>query len=113
MNETHPMIRYIARSHGYYPKDPLEAFYNDMYAMVYDPIINSVFPCLSTYGKEKSDAILTHIEKINEALAKAKPAFRPGKWMIGDGSKIYMCDFFYGKIHCDIIANPNSFISAK
>ena len=32
--------------------------------------------------------------------------------MIGDGSKIMMCDFFYGKLYCDNVANPHGFIKA-
>ena len=31
--------------------------------------------------------------------------------MVGDGSKLYMCDFFYGRAYTDWIANPKSFIS--
>ena len=31
--------------------------------------------------------------------------------MIGDGSKIYMVDFFYGRVYTDLIINPKSFIS--
>ena len=29
--------------------------------------------------------------------------------MIGDGSKIMMCDFFYGRIFTDLIDSPYSF----
>ena len=43
MHETHPMARYIARHKGYYPTDPLECYYCDMYTLVYDPIINLTF----------------------------------------------------------------------
>lgn len=31
--------------------------------------------------------------------------------MVGDGSKIYMCDFFWGRVYTDLIANPNSFVT--
>jgi len=34
-------------------------------------------------------------------------------WLIGDGSKIYMCDFFIGSIYADLIANPTSWMSIK
>ena len=33
--------------------------------------------------------------------------------MVGDGSKIYMCDFFYGRVYADLIANPYSMITEK
>jgi len=32
--------------------------------------------------------------------------------MVGDGSKIYMCDFFWGRVYTDLFANPRSFIKA-
>tara|TARA_B110000285_G_scaffold216680_1_gene264198 strand:- start:181 stop:399 length:219 start_codon:yes stop_codon:yes gene_type:complete len=28
--------------------------------------------------------------------------------MIGDGSKIMMCDFFYGRVYTDLLINPGS-----
>tara|TARA_B110000285_G_C14931853_1_gene517721 strand:- start:167 stop:337 length:171 start_codon:yes stop_codon:yes gene_type:complete len=42
-------------------------------------------------------------------LKKCEKAFREGLWMIGDGSKIMMCDFFYGRIFTDLIDSPYSF----
>ena len=34
-------------------------------------------------------------------------------WLIGDGSKIYMCDFFIGTIYTDVLGNNESWIDAK
>ena len=48
---------------------------------------------------------------MTEALTKVNAAFREGKWMIGDGSKIMMCDFFYGRVFTDLINNPGSMIA--
>lgn len=33
--------------------------------------------------------------------------------MIGDGSKIYMCDFFWGRVYADLFYNPNSFLKQE
>lgn len=33
--------------------------------------------------------------------------------MIGDGSKIMMCDFYFGHFYGDIIANPRSWMTAQ
>ena len=53
MNETHPMIRYIARHNGLYPTSPIEAYWNDKLAMDYDPIINGCFKWIIAIGAEK------------------------------------------------------------
>ena len=111
MQETHPIARYIARTNGFYPTDPLECFYCDMYSLVYDPIINTTFKWILAMGGEKKKLYLVILDKIQEALTKCQAAFRPGKWMIGDGSKIMMCDFFYGRVYTDLMINPGSFIS--
>ena len=33
------------------------------------------------------------------------------QWLIGDGEKIYVCDFFVGSIYADIFINGDSWIS--
>ena len=108
MQETHPIARYIARTNGFYPTDPLECFYCDMYSYVYDPIINTTFKWILAFGGEKKRLHALILTYIQEALTKCKAAFRPGKWMIGDGSKIMMCDFFYGRVYTDLMINPRS-----
>ena len=111
MNETQPMGRYIARISGFYPTDPLECFWCDKYAYVYDPIINTVLKYLLTFDKGKKQAAYDELlVKIEECLKVCNDAFREGKFMIGDGSKIMMCDFFLGRTYTDHIANPKAFI---
>ena len=34
-------------------------------------------------------------------------------WLIGDGTKIYLCDFFLGTIYTDIFSNGRSWLSPK
>ena len=53
MSETQPIARYIARHCGFYPTNPLECFYCDKYAILYEPIINGVFKWASTFMGEK------------------------------------------------------------
>ena len=43
MAETHPCVRYIARIHGYYPTDPLDAFWCDRWSLYHDPILARIF----------------------------------------------------------------------
>ena len=50
MNETQPLARYIARHNGYYPSDPIEAWYSDYYTNMYEPIINGTFKYLVLIG---------------------------------------------------------------
>lgn len=34
-------------------------------------------------------------------------------WLIGDGSKIYMCDFYVGHVYCDLFDNPGSWLKQE
>ena len=111
MNETQPIARYIARHNGLYPANPLEAYWNDRIALAYEPIIDGTFKWILAMGGEKKtlyDKI--HTETLPTCLKAVAEHFREGKWMIGDGSKIYMCDFFWGRVYTDVMANPRSFI---
>ena len=62
-------------------------------------------------GDDKKKAYTAiHTEIMPACLKKVEQHFRDGKWMIGDGSKIYMCDFFWGRVYTDVMANPRSFM---
>ena len=112
MSETHPIARYVARHNGLYPTNPLDAYYNDKIALMYEPIINNCFKWILATGKAKKDQYNDIVTKhIPDCLKKVEQHFREGKWMVGNGDKIYMCDFFWGRVYTDIIANPKCFIN--
>ena len=48
---------------------------------------------------------------IPDSIRKIEKWLRDDLWMIGDGSRIMMCDFYYGHIYADLIANPKSWIT--
>ena len=41
-------------------------------------------------------------------MEKLKPYTSKGGWLLGDGSQIYICDFFVGSVYTDVINNPKS-----
>jgi len=62
-------------------------------------------------GKEKKDLYTKmHSDVIPSCLKKVEHCFREGKWMIGNGDKIYMVDFFWGRVYTDYIANQYCYI---
>ena len=108
MKETVPMVRYIARLHGYYPADPLEAFRNDWFAEIYQGILNTIY-----YGKKSSAGAKKAVEVgLPEFFKKIEEYCKEG-WLIGDGSKIYMCDFYIGSIYSDLFVNKKSWLTDK
>jgi glutathione S-transferase len=114
MSDSVPLARYIARHSGFYPTDPMEAFWCDKYTELYQPIVNTTFKWAIATGNDKKklyDQIAK--EEIPKAIKGCEGAFREDKFMIGDGSKIMMCDFFFGRVYADLIANPNSFITSQ
>ena len=90
---------------------PLESFHCDKYALLTDPIVDLTFKWLLAKGEIKTKLYREIIDKLKKLLADNKAAFREGKWMIGDGEKIMMCDFFWGRIYTDMLNNENSFLT--
>ena len=111
MNETVPLGRYIARHHGYYPTDPMEAFKNDWLVEKYQPVINGMDAHLFKFGKEKKDMIHKVCTELLPNFFKLIEEYTKEGWLIGDGSKIYMCDFFIGSIYTDLFVNQSSWMS--
>ena len=105
------MGRYIARHHDLYPSDPLEAFRCDWLLEGYTPLLNVLnshnFELPGDAKKHKKEVLE---EKLPAYLKKVTPYAKEG-WLIGDGSKIYFCDFFIGSLYTDCIGNELSWAS--
>ena len=109
MKETPPMARYIARHNGLYPEDPIEAWRNDWIVEKFQPVINYFSAHCLAFGKAKEAGIVKAYE-IGDAFFPQIEEFCKDGWLIGDGSKIYMCDFFVGSFYTDSFSNPKSWV---
>ena len=110
MRETVPMARYIARTHGYYPSNPVEAFRCDWFVQIYQPVINTMDLPAFMIGSTKTKQIKHNCEILLPEFFKKVEEFCKEGWLIGDGSKIYMCDFFVASILPDILENKYSWM---
>lgn len=113
MNETVPMARYISRVHGYYPTNPREIFRCDQIVEKFQPVIGPMDKGVFMFGgkKDKHEAMVC-TELLPKFFKLLEEDMKEG-WLIGDGSKIYMCDFFVGSIYADLIACPTSWMSKQ
>ena len=113
MNETVPVARYISRVHGYYPANVLEIFRCDQIVEKFQPIINKVDAgCFMFGGARTKHETMVCTKLLPEFFKSLEEEMKEG-WLIGDGSKIYMCDFFVGSIYADLIACPTSWMSKQ
>jgi hypothetical protein len=49
---------------------------------------------------------------IPDFLKKIEEPMKEG-WLIGDGSKIYFCDFYVGSLYCDLFVNTHAWMEQK
>ena len=60
-------------------------------------------------GKAKRDGIVKAYKVSDEFFPHVEEFCKDG-WLIGDGSKIYMCDFFVGSLYTDVFGNPKTWM---
>lgn len=113
MKETVPIARYIARVHGYFPADVLEAFRCDWIVQLYQPIINGMDANIFMTGSKKTENQWDVTKNLLPNFFKSIEEYTKEGWLIGDGSKIYMCDFFVGSIFTDLMQNETSWMSKE
>ena len=110
MYETVPVARYISRVHGYYPISPRESFKCDQLIEKYQKIINVMDLSVFMFGSAAKARVKLNCEDILPNYFKVIEEDCKEGWLIGDGTKIYMCDFFVGSIYADLILNPTSWM---
>jgi hypothetical protein len=108
MKETDPIGRYICRFCNLYPTVPIDCYWNDYIIQWYQKFFNEVHLSLLTFGAESKKARAASLATVlPEWLEKMKKFYKEG-WVVGDGSKFYMADFYIGTIWTDILNNPGS-----
>lgn len=63
------------------------------------------------YGAKKAECIKEVTENLLPNYFKKIEEFCQEGWLIGDGSKIYMCDFFVASIYADLFINSKSWMT--
>jgi hypothetical protein len=104
MKETEPIGRYIARMCDLYPTSPIECYRNDwLCESIYKPCFDKLNVHNLSLGQQSRDLFKYCTEiglpKFMEAVT---PYVKEG-WAIGDGSKMYMADFYIGSIWTDVV----------
>jgi hypothetical protein len=113
MKETDPICRYICRFCDLYPTKPIDAYWNDYIIQWYQKFFNEVHASLLTFGAEsKKNRAKSLATVLPEWLEKMKPYYKEG-WVVGDGQKFYMADFYIGTIWTDILNNPGTWIKPE
>jgi glutathione S-transferase len=106
MGQSVAMARYLAVTHGYYPKDPMEAFKVDQLIDRYADVGNNIYKPMFLKDQAEID------EKVKDAVEGYVPKFldeindkcKDG-WLVGD--KISLADFFVGGLYTNYLANEN------
>lgn len=104
MKETEPIGRYIARMCDLYPKSPIEAYRNDWICeSQYKPCFDKLNIHKLALGQDAKDKF-KYISEIGlpKFMEAMTPYVKEG-WAIGDGSKMYMADFYIGSIWTDVV----------
>ena len=63
------------------------------------------------FGKKKRDAIVDVTTNLLPNFFKRIEEYCKEGWLIGDGTKIYMCDFFVGSVYTDLFINKTSWMT--
>ena len=65
------------------------------------------------YGAKKVACIKDVTERMLPNYFKKIEEFCESGWLIGDGSKIYMCDFFVASVYSDLMVNKKSWMTEE
>ena len=64
-----------------------------------------------TFGQASKDALNNTVNKLfPEFLELVEPYCKDG-WLIGNGNRIYMCDFYVGSLYTDVLGNKDSYLT--
>ena len=103
--ESEAIIRYLGMQHGYYPKDPMEAYRCDeMLETVRDVVGNIYKPFFindPAAKEEKCVEIFTSL--LPKWLNLIDPYLAKGQFIAGP--KLSSADFFVGGIYCNFFTN--------
>ena len=100
MAQSVAITRMLARQHGYYPVEPMEAFECDYLVDIWLDVLTE---CQKVhFMKEGSAERQTQIEKVFNIivpvfLGKLQPYLSRRKFLMGD--RIYLCDFWIGMLY--------------
>ena len=106
MGETHPILRYLAKQHGYYPEDPFLASKNEEILEEFTSIIENIPAAAFKQGAER-EALYPKIfeETLPKFLKAIEPFLAQHKFCGGD--KLGHADFFMGGyLYVSVATNP-------
>lgn len=104
MGESVEIIKFLAKEHGFYPSDSMDASKADYYIKAWSTVSSKLFTPPFISDEKKEESINEAFSVVTDFIQKHDYVFVKGGWLIG--SKMSVADLAIGSIYTNFFTNP-------